>query len=406
MSRRLLCLFSITVATLLLSGCWSQKELTELAIVTAFGIDKNEKGEYVGSFQIVIPGNVAGMPGGGSGEGTPFVVHTATGHNLIEVSDQLTKKISRQQYFSHTGLVVISEELAKEEGIMSIFDILDRDVQFRTTASVVIAEDTAAEKIIKTLTSIDKISAENVLKTMKYSEERLGENIDVSVSELIKGLISSSKVPVITGMRLIGDEEQIGKMESLQNTVPDVVIETGGLAVIKDGKLIDWLHGETSKGAVWVMDRIKNTSIFIKWKEKEEAITFQVIRQKTDVSAHIKNKTPSISIHVRAEGDISGLTIPVNLNDPYEIKKIEGKLEEEIKRQIENSVQHMQKEQADIFGFGEAVHRSDPKVWKELKKEWNNDYFPELKVNVKVDTYVRRSGLRNKSFLNEIENNQ
>lgn len=81
-------------------------------------------------------------------------------------------------------------------------------------------------------------------------------------------------------------------------------------------------------------------------------------------------------------------------------------MEEEIKRQIENSVQHMQKEQADIFGFGEAVHRSDPKVWKELKKEWNNDYFPELKVNVKVDTYVRRSGLRNKSFLNEIENNQ
>ncbi|MCM3112572.1 Ger(x)C family spore germination protein [Lederbergia lenta] len=406
MSHRFLCFFSIIGTMLLLSGCWSQKELTELAIITSLGIDKNEKGEYVGSFQIIIPSNVGGMMGSGNGEGTPFIVHTATGNNLVEVSDNLSKKISRKQYFSHTGLVVIGEELATEEGIMPIFDILDRDTDFRTSASIVIAENTSAENIIKTLTPIDRISAENVLKTMQYTQQRTGQNIDVKVNDLIRGFISSSRVPVISSMRLIGDEERIGKMESLQDTLPDVVIEASGLAVIYDGKLVDLLHGDKSRGAVWIMDKIKDTSIFIDWKEKKDAVTFHVIRQKTNISAHIKNKTPSISVHVEAEGNIDGLLVPVNLNDLDEIHRVERKLEEEIKKQLENTIQHMQELKADIFGFGEAVHRSHPKAWRELEKRWNEDHFPEMKVNVRVDAYVRRSGLRNKSFLNEVEINK
>ena len=50
-------------------------------------------------------------------------------------------------------------------------------------------------------------------------------------------------------------------------------------------KLIDWLDGNKAIGSMWVLDRIENTNINIDWEDKKDAITYQVIRQKTNVSA-------------------------------------------------------------------------------------------------------------------------
>ncbi|WP_438825729.1 hypothetical protein [Niallia taxi] len=44
----------------LLSGCWNERELNELAIVMAMGVDKMEKtNNYQVAFQVVNPGAIA-----------------------------------------------------------------------------------------------------------------------------------------------------------------------------------------------------------------------------------------------------------------------------------------------------------------------------------------------------------
>jgi len=53
-----------------------------------------------------------------------------------------------------------------------------------------------------------------------------------------------------------------------------------------------------------------------------------------------------------------------------------------------------------------VVHRSRPNQFKKLKPEWNDVYVPKLNVDITVEAYVRRAGLRNKSFLSGIKENQ
>ncbi|UZM97818.1 hypothetical protein OL548_22945 [Lysinibacillus sp. MHQ-1] len=48
----------LCILTLLLSGCWSKRELNELAIVVALGIDKVED-EFEITVQIVDPSEVS-----------------------------------------------------------------------------------------------------------------------------------------------------------------------------------------------------------------------------------------------------------------------------------------------------------------------------------------------------------
>ena len=53
---------------------------------------------------------------------------------------------------------------------------------------------------------------------------------------------------------------------------------------------------------------------------------------------------------------------------------------------------------ADVFGFGEALHRKYPKQWKELEKDWD-EIFPELEVEIVVETQVSRSGISIKPII-------
>ncbi|MGE8080264.1 Ger(x)C family spore germination protein [Peribacillus loiseleuriae] len=406
MKRKWFFLFLILTSTSLISGCWNARELPDLAIVSALGIDKNEDGKYVGTFQIINPSYVTGgLQGGGGGQGPPVTVYSSTGDNIYELTRRLSTKSSRTLYYAHTNLLVISEDLAKKDGITNILDAFERDYEFRTTAMIVIAHRSKAEDIIKTLTPLDKVSAVKVIKTLKNAESLLGEEPTVTLQEVIRYLVSPGKEPLISGITLNGKKKNAKKVANTQgSSTPQARLESDGIAVFNDGKLVDWLHGKTARGTAWVLNRIKSTIVNISWEREKTAIEYTVMRQKTKVSAHTKKGQPKISIQIRAEGDIGEVSVPVNLNDPHVLRKIEIEVAKTIKKDVNDAIHRAQENKTDIFGFGEAFYRSDPKEWNKLKTNWNDVTFPKLEVNVTVEAFVRRSGLRNKSYLSELKN--
>jgi spore germination protein KC len=394
--KRLLLSLVFTVSTLLLTGCWSKKELTDLAIVAAIGIDKNEEGRYVGTMQIINPGNVTGgMQGGGGSQGPPVSVVTGTGDSIVELSRRTSRKLSRRLYYAHTNLVVISEDLAKQESISNILDPLERDAQFRSTAIIVIAQDTKASNIVKVLTAIEKIPANKVIKTLKFTEKSWGENISVSLQEAIKTLVSPGKELVVSGFRAGGDVNKGKTLENTQQTEPASLLSAGSLAIFKSGKLTAWISGETARGSIFLLDKLNATAIAVKWKGKNEAILYELIRQKTTVKVKMEKGKPHVSIKVQAEGNIGETRVQTDLTNPDVLLKIEKEIEKEIKKEIAMAVKQAQKNKADIFGFGDALHRTNPKVWKKMSAEWNDVYFPEVKTDIIVDAFIRRTGLRN-----------
>ncbi|MED4298495.1 Ger(x)C family spore germination protein [Priestia megaterium] len=408
MKRKGFFLLLMIVMTLLLSSCWSKKELTDLAIVSAVGIDKTKDGKYHLTLQIINPGNVAGgMQGGGGGtQSPPVTIYSASGDNLVEASRRASSRISRRLYYAHANLVVIGEKMARESGLNPLIDVLDRDPEFRTTATMVIANHSTAADLVQTLTPVDKIPANKVLKTLEFTERKWGENVKTSVQEVIKSLESPERGAVVSGFRLVGNPQQAQKLDNLQESAPEATLRASGIAVLKQGKLVDWLYGKPARGTVWILDKIQGTNININWAGKKEAIAYQTVRQKTSVSAQVKNGKPHISVHTRVEGDIGDMEVPVDITNPKVITKIEQSVRKEIKKELRSAIERAQKNKTDILGFGEVVHRTRPNQFKKLKTEWNDVYFPKLDVDITVEAYVRRAGLRNKSFLSGVKENQ
>lgn len=401
MKRKGMLILTILPIILFLSGCWSKKELTDLAIVAAMGVDKTDDGKYTMTLQIINPGNVAGGIQGT--QSPPVTIYSATGDNLVETSRQASSKISRRLYYAHANLVVIGEKLAREEGVTKIIDAIDRDHEFRITTTMVITNSSTAKDLLKTLTPVDKIPANKVLKALEFSQKAWGHSLKTSIQDVMKGLQSSDGSTVVSGFRLVGDPEIASRLDNIQESEPESTLESSGIAILKDGKLVDWSYGERARGTVWVKNEIQGTDLNIDWKGKKEAIAYQTIRQKTNVSGKMKNGKPHVSVRTRVEGSIGEMNVPLDITDGLVISKIEKKVEKEIKKEIKQAIEQAKSNQADVFGFGDVIRRSSPQDWQKMKPLWNDVYFPECQVDVTVEAFVRRAGLRNKSFLSSLE---
>jgi len=385
----------------ILSACWNQKELTDLAFVTALGIDREDDDMYHVSFQLVNPGNVsAGQTGGG--QGLPIAVYRSTGRTITEAARNATKKVSRRLYYAHTNLVVVSEEVARDRTLMlKMLDAFAREPEFRTTTEIVIARGSSAEQIVTTLTILDKLPVTKITKELKFTESMKGENMSISIDDLIDGIVGNGKEPILNGYKLIGIKEEANKATNLQKTTTDAFLSADGLAVIKDGALIDWIESKKSRGVIWILNKAKSTDITLKWNGKKNALSIVPIRSKTKVSPVFKNGKPVINIKIENEGWVSEANTAIDLMDPKTIGKIEKLTEKAIKKEVQTTVKEVKRLKCDIFGFGDVVHKANPVLWKKLKGDWNN-YFADIEVNVKVDTYVRREGVRTNPFWSDI----
>lgn len=387
---------------LLLTGCWNSRELKDLAIVMAMGVDKAPKtNEFRVSFQIVNPGAVAtGTTGGGGGDGpAPVTIYTGTGNTLFEAIRKTSKKVPRQLFFSHIQMLVIGETLAKE-GIQDLSDFFERSHEARLTTKVLVARGTDAGTIIRTLTPLEKIPANGIAGNIETTSKVWSENINVEVDNVIKALESEGSEPIISGVRIVGNPTEGKKKSNIEQTEAPAQVEIKGVALFKDGKLKRWLDGHEARGTLWIQNKMKSTIVEIDCKDKKDAIGIEIVRSNTVVKADVKAGKPIIQIHIREEGNVAEVKCPIDLSKQEEITKLEEEWIRETKKEVMEAVKVAQSEKSDIFGFGEAVNRANPKEWETMKKEWSKK-FSDSKVDVKVDAFIRRQGMRLKPYLEQ-----
>lgn len=379
-----------------LTGCWSVKELTDIAIVSALGIDKTEDGYRV-SVQIINPGEIAAKKGGA---GVGMTVFDAEGRSVAEAVRKLTTVTPRKPYLSHLRVIIFGEELAKA-GIKKPLDFLSRENEMRTDFVIVIARGMKAEDQLKVLTPMEKISANKIFTAIETAEKNWAPTKIVLLDELISSLVSKGKEPVITGLEIIGNPENGSTIENVQRAKPETTIKTDFLGVLKDDKFIDWLDEAESKGFNYITDNINKTVGFIEC-EGGGTVTVETIRSKTDIKGTIKNGKPKINLKVITESNISDVECPIDLSKSETILDLEEKLNKKTEDIILSSVAKAKELNSDIFGFGEVIERAEPKRWESLKKNWNEEFI-NTDVEVKADIKIRRTGTISESFQEEKE---
>ncbi len=384
----------------MMTGCWDAVELNRRAIVSGIGIDWMEsKSQYLISFQTVVADEISGKAGRGA---TPTSVYQASGKTVIEAMRNTSRKVPRIISLAHTGLIVISDDVARN-GIVDLFDYLDRDSDIRLTAEILVAgKGQRAEEVVAVLTPIGKITAFALAQKIDLTSRQLSENFRVEVDDVIRGMLTPGGGPIINGVILEGSKEGAAKKSNLESAKSDGLAVISNLAVFKGGKLKGWMTKEESRGTVWIRDKMQKTPLHIKLENGQGEVAFDVMRSKTRIEAELQDPLqPIIRIFVEPNLSIREVNSSIDLRDPHTMKILEEAVNKEVVRILKKAVEKSKRLDSDILGFSHVIERTKPAVWRELKDRWDVIY-PRIQVEYQVNSVVRNSQMRDRSFKHDI----
>ncbi|HHL0974182.1 TPA: Ger(x)C family spore germination protein [Bacillus cereus] len=383
LSLSILCIF-------FLSGCWDYRELNQIAFAMAIGIDKvPHKNEYRISFQIVNAKTIASEKGAIGM--APIIVYSSTGKNLLLATRKASKQVPRKINAQHTRAIIIGEQLAKE-GIRDVVDLIERDPELRVTTTVLIAKNSDANTILKTLTPIENIPANAILGKLNTTEKIFAANYSANIDDVIRGILTTGGGPIISGIQLTNKTVSHSHLSNLQKTDISNRLSIQDMAIFKKDKLVGWIEGtKRTQGLSWINNKMKGSIVALNCGRKKEAIAIEIFHSKTKIKAEFKDNRPLIRIHITERGAVGEAMCAVHLSDFKEIHMLEQQWENKVKLEVQEAIKKAQRLKTDVLGFGVALERDNPQKWNEIKNTWR-EIFPTCKVEVQVTAKIRRSG--------------
>ncbi|ANE49048.1 hypothetical protein SY83_19410 [Paenibacillus swuensis] len=389
---------SVLLLTGLLTGCWNRRELNELAITVGLGLDVDDEGNYVVSAQVVNPSSIANRSG--SGSGSAVVTYVSKASTVYEAVRKITKQSPRKIYVAHLRILIIGEKLARQ-GVAPVLDLLARDYEVRNDFYVTVAKDATAQDVLSVFTPLEVIPAEKIFSTLTTAEKAFAPSIGIYLDELLTSIMSKSKSPVLTGIIINGNMEEGKQPGNISSIDPPTRLEIGNLALFKKDRLITWFNEKESKGYNYITNNVENTVGHIPCPDGG-LLNLELIHVNTKFKAEMRRKEPLILIKSRVEANIGEVMCKVDISDPKVIDELETSAKKTLIDIMGASIKKAQKYKADIYGFGEAVHRRYPQEWKAMEKDWP-ERFADIKVEYKIDYAIRRTGTLNRRIIVEGE---
>jgi spore germination protein KC len=370
--KRALCL--LLIASLpILPGCWDRKELNEIALIRAVGIDRTEDGKIEVTILQAIPmraGTEGGGGGGGGGGGKQQIVLSAQGITIPEAKAKLQEKMGRRIFTGHQEVVVLGKRLA-QTGIQEALDFFARFPGFRKDAFLFVSENSPKE-IFETVAPGEPTATETLYKMVRL--ERAVDITFMRVLQEVSGDAKAASIPVVM-------------------KVNDTTLALDGAAVFRGDKMVDHLDRKAEEGLLWIRNEYTRRTVNTRLKGERGYISMEVTRSETELIPKIEGKKPRILLKVTATDELVFNGTRLSLYHPSNVDRIARAMERTVRDRLRWTVKRVQKARVDVLGFAGAFHREYPEEWAKMKDRWNERVFPRLKVDIQVRVHIRRPGI-------------
>jgi len=370
------------ILIVLLTGCWSRIEVNDLSIVMATAIDKMNNGKYRVSVQVAIPKQLGPVGAGGSGGGNvTTVLISETGESVMDAIQRLQVKLPRRIFFSHNRNLIIGERAARD-GIFPILDFVSRVREARMRSFILFTKGEAAP-LLKLPPSMERYTSETIRE-----EEKLGMGVRIRIKDFIDMLTTEGISPLGAQVAILPEEKE----EKNSKQTPAIV----GTAVFHGDKLAGWMNDQDTKGVLWIRNEIEkaNLTVTVPKEKGGGKISVQLMKGQSKVKPILEQRKVKMKVNINAEVELFENGSKLDLGNPKELQYVQTLLEKDVKKKCQLALDKGQKQlHSDIFGFGNALYRTYPKVWKELYKiQWMQE-FPNLEVSIHPHVSIVRTGL-------------
>ncbi len=398
--KRLMCFVLIFSLLFTITGCWDARDIEDIALSSAMAIDKTPDGKIKVTLQIINPANISptggGVGGGGIGQGSKYWNVSGTGNTISQAISKISNSMPKTFYLAQNNIIIIGESLAKS-GFGKLLDSTVREPTIRLTNYVLISKGYAYD-ILAIPPNIEEVLSSEILEsitTLAFANTVPSQIKDIAACFI--GPSSCFATTKIEGVAKSPQPEQ-GNQSGKNDPESDKQINLQGLAIVKKGKLIDYLTQNESYGYALIKNKVPRLDITVTYPGiKNSQIGIHIIRAISNTSAEIKDGKLIYNVKVNAEGDITEIACDLNVLNPQNIDKINKAVEKKLSDYIHITFNKAQNLDADFLEFLNIFRKSYPKEYKIYKNRWD-ELFPTIQLNVKVEYNTRRHGVNSRSI--------
>ena len=334
-----------------LTSCYDHHELNDIAILAATEINKIDN-NYIVSAQIVDSK---------SSDNIEYLVYTSSAKTLASAYRQITKKTSKYLYSDHIQVMIINENIAKED-ITEILDFFLRKPTVRTEFKVLIGKDNDI------LSKTTKSSKPNIIDNLKTNTKYLGTSNLVSFNDLTNMIVNPNTEIILPSIKIKNNQESEYNLDNL--------------AIFKNNKLLGYLTKDESI----TYNIIKNNNInnIITYEcDKDKYISLEIVSSKSKIIP----KDNTINIHIKLTTSINETDCKINN------KNLEKNINNYLNKKIKNNINNIRNTyNSDIFGFLDEIYKHDYKMYKKISKNYYKNTYKNIKINVDTKTNIISTG--------------
>ena len=362
-------LLLLIILILFTSGCYNYKELSNLAVVSSFGIDFEDNLFTVHAQIINVSDSNSKI------EESPISVISSSGNTIIEAAKNLNSLTSKILFISNIEYVLLSEEVVNNK-LEEVLDYLSRDTRLSLNY-MVITTSSRVKDVLETISKFDLNSSTNLSNMISMSEDRIGNNYSLSIKTLLNNYLSNSTT-LFPSVVLVGDKSESSETDSLKSSSFDSYIKIDNMVFFDNNKNRVSLSKEESLGYNFLNNNITNGLITVYYDGSYS--TLEVLSSKFSFGK-LSNNTLSIN------GSISAKIISYNFNTPLDSVKSLNTLEEVsskvvvsyIRKAINKAIEH----NSDFIGITSYLNKN----YYNLNKS-----FKDINYKYIVDLDIRKTG--------------
>lgn len=403
------------------NGMKDARELNDLSILSAVGIDIDENGEYIITSQVLNTQKSGDSSGGGSGSSS-VVVYETKRKSIHEALRDTIEKVPNKLYIAHLELVLISEEAAKNNDILATLDFFLRDNEGGNNFMIVIAKDDKPQEILSKLSAITSDPSKSITDSIDSTYEYEAASTNYLLYDTLDMILNEKRATVVASVSLDKHEDDSMNKQDEEDSTSESDSksqsssgsssgqnsggESGGdsekqassnmfkvteLAYFKDKKLEGYLEKSDAKVYNLLQNRLKSSVMSI--DEGDDLFVIEIKEAKSTLTPKFENDNFVIDIDVKIEGSITetGSNVRDNIKEDFDsyIQKLQDIMKGKIEDAIDN-YKHKYKE--DIVGFEDLIYKKLNNVYKSKQDNFKEKYFENIQTNVNVEVKLPQQG--------------
>lgn len=373
-TARLKIVMSLFAMALTVSGCWSAREIDELAFIMGIAVDKSEGGGLIVTYRVVNPvlltsGESGGIQSGGSTPSETTFVISIEAPSLTHAMERFQAQIPRRPFLSHLQTIIIGESLARD-GIATIMDFFERDPELRRSMNVSIARGMDASQLFlgskPVLVTPSGMTIDGLLEHAKL----VGVSPVSTLGDVVDSIGSDRRDPYMTAVTLV--PSTVDGEEKTQ-------VRLAGAAIFRDDQLVGFLDEDESAAFLIARNELDATVLSISGEIDADVRLNHIytnLRLKSADNLHFHMTS-------RQHGTIRQARILNRQNAIQAVNELGFSLEEEIKNRVHAVIKKTQAMGSDALGLGDVLYQSAPHMWHDLRHDWRS-----LLANTTIDINV------------------